>query len=135
MYGIRFALVGLVAAAALGCSTLKGVQKGLQETTNNQGSRLTPEEQREKYHDSLVGLTEDGLIEEVGAPAKVEEIGSFKIFHYYTDRGISSTGSSYATAVGHGAMTSGNSTSVAHFQLSRFYLKGGKVVKWDYSAK
>lgn len=68
------------------------------------------------------------MILELGAPTKTEEIASFKVYYYFTDRGYS--GHSSASAFGGAAF--GNSSYRHHFRQSRFYFKEGKVVKWDY---
>ena len=79
-------------------------------------------------HDQYIGKTEDELIEQLGAPERTDKMGSYLIYYYLTDRGVSSqTG---------GGMTYGavyaSGKSKQHYQQSRFYIKDGKVVKWDY---
>lgn len=75
-------------------------------------------------HNSYLGSTEDDLVENLGAPEKVETVGSYKIYYYITDHGFRNRGVAYS---------SGYSSRTTHeYQMSRFYLKDGKVVKWDY---
>jgi hypothetical protein len=87
------------------------------------------DEERElkEKHDARVGMTESQIIENIGAPTKSEEVAGFNIWSYYRDNGSTGSGASVGRFISANTMTIQN-----HFEITRYYFKEGKVVKWDY---
>lgn len=127
-----------IIALVLACAVLS-VQAGaeslldrLRDSTNARKSNAKSiQEQINERHEKYVGKSEDDLIEELGAPDRVDNVGSYKIYYYITNRGV--TSESVGTNFGRWGVAEGKSK--AHGQTSRFYFKGGKVTKWDYDSE
>lgn len=115
----------LMACLLSGCAMMDQIKNPGKYNGSNRDNQIND------VHDRCVGKTEDELILELGAPQKIESVGSFKIFSYFTDRGSTSRGgaSAFSNAVFVKTKTEN------HHQMSRFYFKEGKVVKWDYDSK
>jgi hypothetical protein len=129
---LRLIFIALV-LSQVGCAQLR--QATNQNILGPRSSASTKDrlESREEMHDRMVGLTEDQLIMEVGMPTAVENVSSFKVYIYVSDRGASINGGGIGTPLYGGTTIVNTSTSVRrHFQQSRFYFLNGRVVKWDY---
>lgn len=112
---MRFLLLMLLLS---GCANLKMPYE------LNGGTAESPADRMQAKHDAMIGQSEDDLVQTYGAPDDVKQVGSFKVYYYYTDRGTTSTGTVYrgfATA-----------RTQSHGQSSRFYFKNGICDSWDY---
>jgi outer membrane protein assembly factor BamE (lipoprotein component of BamABCDE complex) len=96
----------------IGCETIR-------EATNPAPSQ-SQEEKNDEENERQIGKTEDQVIEDLGAPSKIETAGSYRIYYYDFDNGAVTKGFG-RTDVTH-----------RHFESNRFYFKNGKVVSWDF---
>lgn len=94
---------------------------------NHSHQKETPEEIEARKLDESIGQTEDEIIESRGAPDLKDNYGSFVVWIYRIDDGV--------TTKGHGAIfrsiSAGRSESQQHFRQTRLYFKDGKLNKWD----
>lgn len=81
--------------------------------------------------DPMIGSDEDSIVETLGAPKKVSEIGSYKIFHYYQHYGTQSDYREARNLYTGESLGQGYSNSWESYDKCDIYFKGGKMVKYE----
>ncbi|CAK0739554.1 hypothetical protein CCP2SC5_1020015 [Azospirillaceae bacterium] len=126
----------LISLILSGCSVVQTIQdRKAQREEEYQRQKAEQQEQERLDAEAMAhqydGWTEDKVIMEFGAPSKIENAGSFKIYYYRTDQGVtarSSAGVFYGSSFG-------TSRAKSHYEEATFFFKNGKVAKYDYQSQ
>ena len=130
---MRIILLACFLCTFCGCSLIEKYQQTKRERAERRAEREAEFEARAEEFEKLQdrqfdGWSEDKVIENFGAPSRIETAGSYKIYYYTTDNGVVSRSSGFV--IGNSAF--GDSKSRRNFEETTFFFKNGKVTKWDY---
>jgi len=111
---MRFLAVVFVVISIAACET-----PPKQQFENSTYSKFSP----------LIGKSEDEVISRIGAPARVDNIGSYKVYYYITDQGVVSQTDTniWKAAWGRPAEVQ----TVRQYDQVRLYFKDGIASRWD----
>lgn len=127
---MRILFLAVLVALFSGCAISEELRQRRADTweRNGEEERAAKQAEQDRIEHQYDGWTEDQVIRDFGAPDRIENAGSFKIYYYINDEGISSK----QKAAAYGYVASGKSSSIHHFEQTNFFFKDGRVDHWDF---